>query len=560
MGKRNNRNKKTVYKAEKRIRISAKGKERIHKNHKSVRLAPYKRELLKKITYLERLNNSLLEQMPISVLMVNKDLKVTFANKNFYLKTKKNPFEVSNRHIGYVFPPAFVGGSKLVSRVQEVIGKNIIRESEIRWRGYIYDCKIFPMENELDGERIAVLLLDDISEETHLAEEIRKVERHLTNVVESANDIIFSADTRGRILTWNKAAQSILGYAPEEVEGKTVASLCFKQDRPRIREELSLQKKKKKKKKKKESSYEMIFPTKDGGEVLTSWSFGVIRDGHDKVAGLMGVGRDLTERRRLEAQLIQSSKMASLGTMASGMAHELRNPLAIASGAAQLLLRKEDEGFLKQLYRREEDNFLKECSSRIHLAIKRASDIIENLLRFSHISGTKAESVDVNFVLDETLSLVEHQISLEKLEIVKNYAPSLPKVFANRNRLQQVFMNLIINAKESMKGKKGELKLETRNTNNSLKILISDSGYGISKENIPTIFDPFFTTKGEDRNTGLGLFIAYGITKECKGDIAVESEPGKGTTFIITLPAIESVQEEPALESKEVKNDGATKA
>jgi len=183
--------------------------------------------------------------------------------------------------------------------------------------------------------------------------------------------------------------------------------------------------------------------------------------------------------------------------------------------------------------------------------------------------------VDINSVLDETLSLVEHQISLEKIEIVKDYTPSLPQVLANRNRLQQVFMNLIINAMDAMnpvrnfvsprtkhdisngvKENKGELKVETKNdNNNSVKVLIRDSGCGIPKENLPRIFDPFFTTKAPGKNTGLGLFIAYGIIKDYQGNIAVESVPGKGTTFTIALPTIESLQKETVEDSKE-SNDG----
>ena len=500
-----------------------------------------KRELEKEIAYLQGLNNSLLEQVPVSVLIVDRGFKVIFANRNFYLKTRKNPVEVIHKHIREVFPPAFfIGRSKFAAKVEEVIKGAVVQEDEIRWRGYIYNCKIFPLKNELERNQNAIILLDDVTQEKYLAEEVRKIERHLTNVVESANDLVFSADTRGRILTWNKAAQSILGYELDEMRGKTFASLCFKQDRPKIRMELNLQKKKKKKKDEKGSHYEMIFPTKDGGEVLISWSFGVIRDDQSRAIGLMGLGRDLTERRRLEAQLVQSAKMASLGTLSSGMAHELRNPMAIASGAAQLLLKREKEGFIK------------ECSKRIYSGIKRASEIIENLLRFSHVSGTKTIPVDINSVLDETLSLVEYQISLEKIKIVKGYTPSLPQVLANKNRLQQVFMNLIINAIDAMRENKGELKLETKNgDNNSVKILVRDSGCGIVKENIPRIFDPFFTTKAQERNTGLGLFITYGIIKDHKGNVAVESESRKGTTFVVTLPTIESFQKEAAEGLKE---------
>lgn len=477
------------------------------------------------MAYLQALSNCLLEQIPVSVLIVDRELRVTFVNTAFCLKKRKKHAEIIHKHIGDAFPTLFLGAEQLASRIRKVIEAGVIEEDEIEWRGRVYNCKIFPLKTHLRRAQEAILLLDDITQEKELARKIRKVEQHLTNVVDSAEDLVFSTDSRGRILTWNKAAESILGYELEKVWGKTFSSLCFKEDRRKIGKQFA------KLGEKKLTHYEMVLPAHSGEKVLISWSFGVIRNDQGNAVGLMGVGRDLTQRRRLEGQLVQSAKMASLGTMATGMAHELRNPLAVASGAAQLLLKREKE------------DFVRECSSRIHSGITRASDIIGNLLRFSQVSGTGQEPVAVNSTLDETLSLVEHQILLEKIKIAKDYAPSPPQVLVNRNRLQQVLMNLIINAVDAMGEKGGELRLGTKkNGNNSLEVSVGDSGCGIAKEDVSKIFDPFFTTKAEGKNTGLGLFIAYGIIKDWGGDIVVESRRREGTTFIITIPTVESLE------------------
>ena len=216
-----------------------------------------------------------------------------------------------------------------------------MREGEIKFRRFTYHYQINQLFDENYNIYNAILLFIDITRERLLSEEIMQVERHLANIVESANDLVFSCDKDGRIITWNRAARKTLLYSLEEAQGRYFAHLCYEKDRDRIREEFTSLKGKLKE----VSSCEMFFPTKEGKEVLISWSFGVIHDIEGNPVGIMGVGRDLTEQRRMEAQMIQSAKMASLGTMAGGMAHELRNPWLLfpaphncCSGAVTMIL------------------------------------------------------------------------------------------------------------------------------------------------------------------------------------------------------------------------------
>lgn len=477
-------------------------------------------ELEKDLQYQKIFNKTLLEAIPISVLLLDPRLTVIFANKNFFQKTKKGRDDVLSKNISVVFPEPFLSGSNLGDRITETINSQTSTSGEIRFRRFTYRYQTIPIEGMTGSEVNVLLLLEDITRERLLSQEILQVERHLANVVESANDLVFSCDRNGRILTWNRAANETLGYSTEEVEGKKFSSLCSKKDASLVDEEFSNLRRKLKE----SSSLELIFTTKDEDEVRISWSFGVTHDYEGNPVGLMGVGRDLTEQRRMEAQMVQSAKMASLGTMAGGMAHELRNPLAIIAGTSQLLSQRVDE------------TFVKDCTKRITTSTSRAAEIIENLLRFSQVSGSELESVDMHEALNETLDLVTHQITLEGIEVSREFIDDLPLVQVNKNRLQQVFMNMLMNASDAMKDKGGHLTIETAMEDRTVRINFTDTGRGIPGEDITRIFDPFFTTKGSDKNTGLGLFVSYGIVKSFGGDITVTSKKGEGTTFTISLP------------------------
>jgi len=227
----------------------------------------------------------------------------------------------------------------------------------------------------------------------------------------------------------------------------------------------------------------------------------------------------------LEAQLIQTAKMASLGVMAGGIAHELRNPLGIVSASAQLLLEHSDDGQLRP-----------QCAQKIHAATQRASMIIENLLKFARPMGERMGEVDLNAVLEETLVLLAHQMTLQKVTLLKEFQTDLPKVYGNAGLLQQVFTNLILNARSAMP-QGGTLMVTTRATEaGEVEMRFRDTGCGMPPENLPKIFDPFFTTMPVGQGIGLGLSISYSIIQQHQGTIEVESEVDQGSTFIIRLP------------------------
>src|SRR5205085_12514830 len=175
---------------------------------------------------------------------------------------------------------------------------------------------------------------------------------------------------------------------------------------------------------------------------------------------------------------------------------------------------------------------------KVKLQSERASDIVNNLLNFSRTgSATEFTEVDLHRVLDDTLQLLEPQLRRSQIELVRDYEEGLPKVFGNAGKLQQVFTNLILNARDAIPaGGRITLSMRSNTDDDSVTIEIADTGIGIAPENVAKIYDPFYTTKGIGRGTGLGLAVTYGIVQEHSGHITVESMPGKGTTFRITLP------------------------
>ncbi len=239
---------------------------------------------------------------------------------------------------------------------------------------------------------------------------------------------------------------------------------------------------------------------------------------------------DITERVSLEAQLAQSDKLSSIGLLAAGVAHEINTPLAVISSYAQMLS-KQMRG----------DTRLGPVLEKITQQSFRAAEIANGLLNFSRTSTTEFRETNLNQVIRETLSLLEHQFKTAQIEVELTLADQLPLIHGNPGKLQQVFLNLLLNAKEAMPGG-GRLRVATL-VNGQVEAVVSDSGSGIAPEHMKRIYDPFFTTKttpkpGDKRGTGLGLSVSYGIIQEHAGKIHVESAIGAGTTFHLEFPLL----------------------
>jgi len=263
----------------------------------------------------------------------------------------------------------------------------------------------------------------------------------------------------------------------------------------------------------------------------------------------------IADLKRSREQLIQQERLASVGQLAAGVAHELNNPLVGILGYSQFALEKISKKPLRDLTKddiRTYSQYLEDIGDQS----RRCKTIVQNLLRFARSSAKVAfEPVDLNHVLMDTLALLCHQMEISRVELITNLADSLPKVMGNLNQLQQVFTNIIVNAVQVMP-QGGELTVSTgtidEKSQRMIRITFSDTGCGIPKENLDKVFEPFFTAKKVGQGTGLGLSVSYGIVKDHGGDIEVESEEGKGTTFTVILPVF---SESEATESKDEKLD-----
>lgn len=475
----------------------------------------------------ERLYTMLLDAIPSSVLLIDQHMNIVSANRNFLEKGRRTLAKTIGYRLEEVFPTIILDQMDITKRIRQVIENNQPSKGErITYRApgvpiriYYYSILPFTWQGQVEG---AVLLMDDVTEQVRLSKEVRRVERHLASIVESASDLILSMDRKGVILTWNAAAERISGYSAAEVRGRFFVDFCADEDYTDIKEIFSridtCQS---------AQMNECPFRTSKGTSIPVSWVFSPMKDSYNQTAGVVAVGRDLTETRKLQTELHQSQKFAALGVMAGGIAHEIRNPLAICSSSAQFLM--DEDGMMPE--------FRRECAEKIQNGIRRASAIIENLLKYSHPSTTtRTTLVNLVSLIRETQTLVTYHANILKIEINTSFPQGPVMVEGVATLLQQVFMNLFLNAINAMPTG-GRLEIDVKMIDSEVRVQVTDTGCGISPREIGKIFDPFYTTSIVGKGTGLGLSLCYSIVKQHQGTIGVESVEGQGSTFTIKLPA-----------------------
>lgn len=469
----------------------------------------------------ELLYGMLLDAIPSSVLMVDEKLHIVSVNRNFLLKSQRGEVKTVGRHLSEVFPTIILENTDIEWRIREVFRTGLsvkgqrmtYRAPGVPIRTYYYSILPIPA-------RQVMLLMEDVTEQVRLSEEVRRVERHLASVVESASDIVLSTDTEGRVLTWNSAAEKLSGLSAAEARDQYFFAFCSSDQQAMVRMVFSLMKSG-------NASHTTEFPlvTRKGDGILVSWVFSPMKDDYGQTVGAVVVGRDLAERRKLENQLRQSQKLAALGVMAGGIAHEIRNPLAVCYSAAEFLSMDTIS-----------PEFRQECTRKIQAGIQKASAIIENLLRFARPSpDTEMGVVDLHAVIAETLDLISNQAKVQQIRIDMECGPRPVLVLGVAGLLQQVFMNMFLNAINAMP-EGGVLSISEEILEAEVTIHIADTGVGIAEDDLEKVFDPFHTTSPVGKGTGLGLSICYSIIQQHLGSIRVKSKPYRGTTLSVKLP------------------------
>jgi PAS domain S-box-containing protein len=369
------------------------------------------------------------------------------------------------------------------------------------------------------------------------AQEYERLKEFSENIVESIHVGILAADLEDQVESWNSQIEKLTGISREQALGRKLDEVLPG------------------------DLYEILGPVRGDAGIQNIYKF-VLRAGESRAAGAESkdatvniavaplisregdrIGRliifdDITDRAELERKLVQADKLSSIGLLAAGVAHEVNTPLAVISTYAQMLAKQIADDVQKA-----------PLLEKIARQTFRASEIVNSLLNFSRTSPTEFVSLDLNKVLRETLTLLDHQLTKARIDVQLHLEDKLPRMKGNPGKLQQVFLNLFLNARDAMESG-GVLSVRTTSPDEShpgvVRVQIADSGAGIRPENLPRIFDPFFTTKGARKGTGLGLSVSYGIVREHGGDIEAESEPGAGTRFHLSFPeAVRAKKPEP---------------
>ncbi len=349
------------------------------------------------------------------------------------------------------------------------------------------------------------------------------------NIVESINIGIFAVDLDDRVESWNSQMEVLFARPRAEALRRPLAELLPADFLTRF-EEVRRQEDGHAHSTHTLYKFRLALPT---GEVRTAnIAIAPLFTRTMDVVGRIILVDDITDRIELETQLTQSEKLSSIGLLAAGVAHEVNTPLAVISSYTQMLT--------KQL--RGEPR-LTPVLEKITQQTFRASEIVNGLLNFSRTSGTEFVPIDLNALLHDCAILLDHQFKTAQIRIVEDLDPTLHRIQGNQGKLQQVLLNLMLNAKDALQGTAGAtIQVHSRNQDGHAIVEIRDSGAGIDPEHLHRIFDPFFTTKtnpkpGEHKGTGLGLAVSYGILQEHGGKITAESEPGQGATFRLEIPA-----------------------
>jgi PAS domain S-box-containing protein len=347
--------------------------------------------------------------------------------------------------------------------------------------------------------------------------QIERLKDFSENIVESLKIGILTTDLENRIESWNPQIEELLEVPRAEALGRKLeealpADLVLEIAARATTDHVA-------------GIYKFRMKARSGRESVINASIAPLLDKDGAHIGRLILLDDITQRVRMEDQMLQNEKLTSLGLLAAGVAHEVNTPLAVISNYIQMLAKQIPTDDPKQ-----------KTIERIVKQTFRASEIVNNLLNFSRTGSGEALEVDLNSVLEETLTLVQHPFKTARVNVLKNYEPKLPPVLGSTTRLQQVFLNLFLNARDAMPSG-GMLEVRTAAYNGTIEVEVTDTGSGIPAEHLHRIFDPFFTTKSTGKGTGLGLSVSYGIIKEHAGKVDVRSTPGKGTSFRLEFPA-----------------------
>jgi len=383
--------------------------------------------------------------------------------------------------------------------------------------------------------------LMDITERREIERRLHKQQEFAHRLVESFPDLILVLDTQANYTFVSPRCSEILGYASDEISEMKLGTRTHPEDLPKLmalyKDIIAGQQS--------FASLEMRVRHKLGEWRKILFNFSPLFDESEKIEGVVLSGRDVTDLKRMEEQLIQAEKLAAMGQMLAGVAHELNNPLTAILGVTELV--REREGL---------DESMKRQLDLTHRQARRAARIVQNLLEFSRPASPQKKGIDLSTIIERTLQLHEHSLRRNQVEVDFTPRTDLPPIVGDANQLIQVFLNLISNAEQAIREvrESGRIQIRLTLAGDNVVVTVQDDGVGISPEGMPKLFDPFYTTKRPGGGTGLGLSICLSIAREHGGTIQAESLPGGGSAFSVYLPA--SVEPSPQSSTKHSAKKG----
>ncbi|MEK7236196.1 MAG: PAS domain S-box protein [Nitrospirota bacterium] len=395
----------------------------------------------------------------------------------------------------------------------------LVEEKIVRLDGRVVDVET-SAARFIDHEGMGIqVVLRDISDRKRAEQTLQKERDFIDAVLETAGALVIVLDRDGRILRFNRACEQTTGYSSEEVVGRYVwdpfvipeevdgVKAMFERLRggePR-------------------NDYESYWKGKDGFLRRISWSNTVLTDPNGQVDYIVASGLDITDLKHMQEQLRKTERIAELGTLASGMAHEIGTPMNVILGRAEYLLQ------------RVTDEVTKKGLATIVTQVERITKVMNQLLAFARRKTPERRAVDLGQTIDDSLEMFQERMAHSRITVEKVIEANVPAVHADRDQLIQVLINLVMNSIHAMP-EGGRLRLSLDREDSHVRLGLSDTGHGMPEEIRSKVFDPFFTTKDFGKGTGLGLTVVKGIIEEHGGTIAVESAVDKGTTFWIRFP------------------------
>jgi PAS domain S-box-containing protein len=364
-----------------------------------------------------------------------------------------------------------------------------------------------------------------------LLRETAYLQNYLEQLIDQANALIMATDPEGKVTVWNRAMHRVTGFSRGDVLGKPLLAWLSPLGAPdigRVCKQVAASGA--------PATREVRLPTVGGAVLRAAFNVVAVRGQDGKPAAVLGIGQDVTALRQLQSQVIHAEKLATLGQIAAGVAHEINNPLTSVQVCAGTLSRKVDlafEGKAPNSFDAADRDRLR----KIEEGAERIRRFARELVSYARPSGGEVEEIAVNDLLEQALSFCEHVLDAAKARLERDYAPNLPLVQAVRDQMLQVVINLVTNAADALDVAGGSIRVRTWAAGEAtVGFAVSDSGSGIKDEDRSKIFDPFFTTKPAGRGTGLGLSVVRNIIYSHGGQISFQTRPGNGTTFLVTLP------------------------